>query len=378
MKRFLGALALVLCVVGFLVWLRSGQKSAREAQMEARREAAVPVLLGEARVADVPVTLDGIGTVQALNTVSIRAQVDGTLIEVRFREGQDVQAGDVLARIDPRTYQASYDQAVAKKAQDEANLSNARRDLSRYEKLARTQYATAQQADTQRAQVAQLEAQVRQDQAQIDNARTNLGYTTIRAPFAGRLGIRQVDPGNIVHAADTTPLTVLTTLQPINVVFTLPQQTLPAVAAAMSAGHPRVLALPQGGETAGVLDVGEARVLDNQVDSNTGTIKLKALFPNPKLALWPGAFVNVRLELSTERGVTVVPTSAVQRGPSGAFLFVVDADQVAHRRNVTVPRQDEDMAVVTDGVKAGEKVVTDGASRLTDGAKVKLLDRHAA
>jgi multidrug efflux system membrane fusion protein len=374
MKRFLLAVVAVLAIVGVLVWLRGHQKAAQSAaRAVAAGEAAIPVAAAHAVYADVPVTVDGIGTVQALYTVSIHPMVDGPLVSVKFREGQDVHAGDVLAQIDPRTYQASYDQAVAKKAQDEANLANARLDLTRYSKLAKTQYSTAQQADTQRATVAQDEALVRQDQAQIDSARTNLGYTTIVAPIAGRTGIRQVDAGNIVHGTDTTPITVVTTLQPITVLFTLPQQTLPQVTAAMAAGHPKVLALPQGGDASMPIDTGYVAVLDNQVDQNTGTIKLKANFPNAKLALWPGAFVNVRLFLRVDRHVVTIPTQAVQRGPLGAFVFVVNDKGAASRRVVTIGQQSEAQAVVIQGVQAGDEVVTDGASRVTDGAKVRVV-----
>jgi len=373
MKRFLLVLVVALIVIGSLVWWRGHQKAARDAAKDAQKTAEVPVLIARAVVADVPVYVDGIGTVQALNTVSIKPMVDGPLMSVRFHEGEDVKAGDVLAQIDPRTYQAAFDQAVAKKAQDEANLRNAQLDLTRYEKLAKTQYTTAQQADTQRSMVAQLEAQVRQDQAQIDSARTNLSYTTITVPVSGRTGIRQVDQGNIVHSSDTTPITVVTTLRPINVVFTLPQQTLPAVAEAMSHGRPDVVALPQNGDANQVLDRGQVTVLDNEVDQTTGTIKLKAEFPNPSLKLWPGAFVNVRLALRVDRNVTTVPTAAVQRGPNGAFLYLVSADGTAHRKDVTISHQDETEAVVANGVKPGDTVVTDGASRVTDGAHVKLL-----
>ena len=377
MKRFLLVLVIALAIVGSLVIWRGHQKATRDAAKDAQKTAEVPVLVARAVVADVPVYVDGIGTVQALNTVSIKPMVDGPLVAVRFREGQDVKAGDVLAQIDPRTYQAAYDQAVAKKAQDAANLRNAELDLTRYDKLAKTQYTTAQQADTQRSLVAQLQAQVQQDQAQIDSARTNLSYTTITVPVSGRTGIRQVDQGNIVHSTDTTPLTVVTTLQPIDVVFTLPQQTLPEVTEAMTHGRPDVLALPQNGDATQVLDRGHVTVLDNEVDQTTGTIKLKAEFPNPGLKLWPGAFVNVRLVLRLDRNVTTVPTSAVQRGPNGAFVYLVSADGVAHRRDVTISHQDETAAVVTDGAKPGDSVVIDGASRVTDGARVKLLASRA-
>ena len=373
LKRFLLAVVAVLIVVGGLVWYRGSQKAKQGAAHEAAAaQALVPVTIARADYADVPVTVDGIGTVQALNTVNVRPMVDGPLVAVKFREGQDVRAGDVLALIDPRTYQASYDQAVAKKAQDEATLANARLDLTRYAKLAKTQYTTAQQADTQRATVAQDEALVRQDQAQIDSARTNLSYTTIVSPVAGRTGIRQVDAGNLVHSTDTTPITVVTTLQPITVVFTLPQQTLPDVSAAMKAGRPEVLALPQNGQSSTPIDRGSVSVLDNEVDQSTGTIKLKAIFPNAGLTLWPGAFVNVRLLLRTDMHVLTVPTQALQRGPLGAFVFVVDDHGVAERRSITVGQQNETQAVVSAGLKVGEAVVLEGSSRVTDGAHVQV------
>jgi multidrug efflux system membrane fusion protein len=383
-KRLRSALIIILVILGVLgaiyglVKLRAGHKPANAA---AAADTAIPVATAAAVRQDVPLTVDGIGTVQALNTVNIKPMVDGPLTEIRFREGQDVHAGDVLARIDARTYQAAYDQAVAKKAQDEATLANAERDLTRYDKLAKTQYTTAQQADTQRATVAQDQALVRQDQAQIDSAHTNLSYTTITAPVDGRTGIRQVDIGNLVHSTDTTPITVVTTLRPISVVFTLPQQTLPQVSAAIEAaraqGGAEVVALPQdggdqvaGGAAPEVLDRGHVAVLDNEVDQNTGTIKLKAVFPNPALRLWPGAFVNVRLSLRVDRGVITVPTAAIQRGPQGAFVFTLDHN-VASRHPVTVSRQDESVAVIAAGLTPGQLVVTDGASRLTEGSHVR-------
>ena len=374
MRRLIFLLVLLAAIGGAGYWWTqvhvpaSAQTAARN-----RRPDRIPVMVAEPVRRDVPIYLDGLGTVQASAMVTMRAQVDGTLIEVRFREGQDVHAGDVLARIDPRTYQAALDQAVAKKAQDQATLANARIDLVRYTKLAATAYTSAQQADTQKSLVAQLEAQVGQDQAQIDNARAQLSYTTITAPVDGRVGVRLVDQGNLVHASDTTGLLVITTLRPIDVVFTLPQQNLAAVTAAMQNGMPAALALPQGGDEAAVLDHGRLLVLDNQVDATTGTIRLKAEFPNDKLQLWPGGFVTVRLHTATERNALTVPPVALQRGPAGAYVYVVNADQTAARRAVKLGHEDQLVAIVTDGLRDGERVVIDGASRLTDGAKVDVV-----
>ena len=389
----LGRLVLVLAILaaaGAAGWYYlhpapSGQQQAQAGRGRRPRPgttdgAPLPVLATAATTADIPVYLDALGTVQAFNTVTVKAMIDGPLLQVTFKEGQDVHAGDVLAKIDPRPYQAALDQAIGKKAQDDANLANARVDLVRYQKLAATAYTSAQTSDTQKATVAQLVAQIQQDQAQIDTARTNLSYTVIASPIDGRTGIRQVDSGNIVHAADTTPLTVITQLQPISVVFTLPQQTLGAVAAAMRGGAPEVLALPQGvandGET--VLDRGRVAVLDNTVDQSTGTIKLKATFPNPSLALWPGGFVNVRLLIETERNVVSVPPTAVQRGPLGAYVYLVGANSTVSRKVVQIGHEDESVAVVTAGLQAGDRVVTDGASRLTDGARVTVQDNTPA
>ncbi|MCL2428949.1 MAG: efflux RND transporter periplasmic adaptor subunit [Alphaproteobacteria bacterium] len=361
---------LVLAAIGYAIWLWPFG-NARSGAQNANRNDAIPVLVATAATKDVPVYLDGLGTVQALYTVTVRAMVDGQLIEVRFKEGQEVAVGDVLARIDPRTYQAALDQAVAKKAQDQANLANARVDLARYQKLASTAYTSAQQADTQKALVAQLEAQVQQDQAAIDTARTQLSYTTITSPIDGLAGIRQVDQGNIVHTTDTNGIVVLTTMHPISVIFTLPQQTLSTVAAAMREGTPEVVATLQGIDPghSPVLDRGTLSVLDNQVDPTTGTIKLKATFPNPDYKLWPGGFVGVRLNVATEHNVIVVPPAAVQRGPSGPFVYVLGDDGTVKRQDVTVGHQDESNAVIVSGLAAGARVVTDGVSRLTDGSK---------
>ncbi|MBN8904487.1 MAG: efflux RND transporter periplasmic adaptor subunit, partial [Rhodospirillales bacterium] len=334
----------------------------------------IPVLAAPAAIRDMPIFLDGLGTVQAFYTVTVKPMVDGPLLSVNFTEGQDVKKGDVLARIDPRTYQAALDQAVAKKAQDEALLANARSDYARYQKLVANNYTSAQQADTAKSQVAQYEAQVRQDQAQIESAQTNLSYTTITSPIDGRTGIRQVDPGNIVHASDTTGIVVITQLQPISVVFTLPQQALPAVAKALQSGQPKALAYNQAanGAATTLLDTGTLTVLDNQVDTTTGTIKLKATFPNPNHTLWPGGFVRVQLQVDTARNAVVVPPAAVQRGPRGPYVFVIDGDTVK-RQAITTGYEDEHASIVTSGLKGGESLVIDGASRLSDNSKVTVV-----
>ncbi len=365
--------ALLLGGIGaaIFLWPKNQAASTRADQFAT---APIPVLVDTATTRDVPIYLDGLGTVQAFNTVTIKPMVDGPLIDVDFKEGQNVKKGDVLARIDPRLYQATLDQAVAKKTQDEAQLANAKIDLARYNKLIAAQSTSQQQAETQRALVAQLAAQVQQDQAQIESAQTNLSYTTIVAPLAGRTGMRQVDAGNIVHATDTTGIVVITQLQPISVVFTLPQQVLQQVADAMHDGTPSVLAYPQGAveNNATLIDRGTLAVLDNQVDPTTGTIKLKATFPNPDNKLWPGGFVGVRLQVATAKDATVVPVAAVQQGPNGAYVYVVNADDTVTRRAVTIGHEDEQRAIVAEGVRPRERVVTDGAARLSDGKKIAI------
>jgi multidrug efflux system membrane fusion protein len=371
-------LLVIAAIVGVVWFWPAGQ--GKQAARNRAAEQAIPVLVATATQKDVPIYLDGLGTVQAFNTVTIKPMVDGPLIAVNFREGQDVKKGDVLAQIDPRIYQAALDQAVAKKAQDEALLANAKLDLARYQKLVANNYTSAQQADTARAQVAQYQAQVEQDAAQIDNAKTQLSYTTITSPIDGRTGIRQVDPGNIVHASDVTGLVVITQLHPISVVFTLPQQSLPLVTKAIEEGSPTVLATMQSprGVTPTLLDKGTLTVLDNQVDPNTGTIKLKATFPNPDNKLWPGGFVGVRLQVETAHNATVVPPAAIQRGPRGPYVFIIGQDDKAKREAVTLGHEDEQASIITEGVKPGDRVVVDGASRLSDGTKVTIAQPPAA
>lgn len=333
-------------------------------------EGPVPVLAAQAVSIDVPVYLNAVGTTRALNTVTVKPQVDGKLLQVNFKEGQDVKKGDVLARIDPVTYQATLDQAIAKKAQDEALLANAKNDLDRYERLAATAAINKQQADTQRALVAQYTAQVQSDAAAIESAQATLSYTSIIAPIDGRTGLRLVDEGNIVHASDSTGIVVITEIRPIAVTFNLPQQDLQQVNAAFAKGPLAADALRS--DTNQVLDSGTLTVVDNQVDSSTGTVKLKAEFPNANLQLWPGQFVNVRLLVDTLKQVTVIPTGAVQRGPNGTFVYVIKDDNSVQMHPVQVRMQDENQTVVASGTTPGERVVTTGFARLTDGAKVTV------
>jgi len=327
----------------------------------------VPVVTGVVSRRDVPIYLDGLGTVQAFNTVTVRSQVDGELVEVLFREGQDVKAGQVLARIDPRTYRASYDQAVATRDKDQAQLDSARRDLARYETLG--DRISGQTVDTQRATVRQLEATVRADEAAIASAKVQVGHTVITAPIEGRVGLRLVDRGNIVHASDSTGLVTLSQIQPIAVIFTLPQQTLPSIAARLREGAHLTVFATQG-DGSGVIDAGTLELVDNSIDQTTGTIKLKAVMPNAERRLWPGGFVTTRLLLTTRRAGLVVPLSAVQRGPQGAYVFLVTADQVAEIRPVTVGAIEADLALIESGLAEGDVVVIEGMAKLKPGAKV--------
>lgn len=356
-------------------WLAGGPAS--DAQQRggrgARRTPPIPVVAASARKQDVSVTAASVGTARALNTVVVRPQVEGRLTEITFREGQDVKAGDVLARIDPATYQAQYDQAVAKKAQDEAELANARIDLERYIKLARTNFGSQQQADTQRAKVAQLAAQIKVDQALIDNAKAILDRTVIRAPISGRTGLRNVDVGNIVRASDAQGLVTITQFRPISIFFNLPQQQLGAINAALARGPVKVDALASDNKT--LIESGVVEVIDNQVDTATGTIKIKARFENAASRLWPGQFANVRVFIDVISNAVVVPAAALQRGPEGAYVYVIDKEQKAQLRQVTTGQQDETLAVIASGVQAGERVVVTGFARLSGGETVRAQEQ---
>lgn len=335
------------------------------------RNMPIPVLAEPVHTTDVPIYLNGVGTVRAFKTATVRAQVSGRLISVDFKEGQEVRKGDILAKIDPVIYQAALDQASARKAMDEASLENAQRDLERYTGLARSDYASKQQADTQRSAVAQAEAQIKQDQAAIDNAQANLNYTTITAPIDGRTGIRQVDEGNLVSSSDENGLVVITQLRPISVLFTLPETVVSEVAAAKGPLSVTAGIGSQQPET-GTLDV-----IDNQVDQTTGTVKMKGTFENTQGRLWPGQFVNVRLLLKTLNDAMVVPAAAVQQGTVGSYVYVVQDDGTVKLTVVRITQQDENQAVIASGVAAGQTVVTSGFANLQDGSKVTLSARQA-
>src|SRR3954452_19898281 len=363
---------LILGGLGYIAWTAFQQKQ----PARARPDLPVPVLAASPRIQDVPVYLEGVGAVRALNTVTVRSQVDGKLISVNFADGQDVKKDDVLGEIDPVIYKAQFDQAVAKKAQDEAQLANQRLDLVRYQQLAAANAGSKQQADTQRALVAQQQALIRSDQAVIDNAQATLSYTKIVAPLSGRAGLRQVDQGNIIHAADATGLVIITQLQPIAVQFSLPQQQIMRVNAAAGKGALAVDVFGNDGAT--VIDPGTLRGIDNQVDQTTGTLKLKAEFPNTKFHLWPGQFVNVRLKVETLSQAITVPTSAVQRGPAGTFSYVIGEGDIASAHPVTVVQQNETDAVIASGLSASDRVVTTGFGNLSDGAKVLIGKEDSA
>jgi len=320
---------------------------------------------------DVPVYLDGIGIVSAFNNVTVKVRVDGHLDKVSFIEGQDVNEGDVLAQIDPRPFQAQLAQAQAAKARNEALLANARLDYQRSATLATREYATRQTVDTQRALVMQLEAAVQGDQAAIDNATVQLGYTTIVSPISGRTGIRLVDRGNIVRATDANGLVIITQVQPISVVFGLPQDALGEVTREMSQGPLKVLAYNRDGTTR--LGEGVVTLIDNQVDAATGTIRLKAKFDNSDNALWPGQFVNARLLLRVRRDVLTVPAQVVQRGPNGTFAYVVKSDQSVEQRPVKVGYSREGVTLIEGGLTRDDQVVLDGQYKLRAGARVQVF-----
>jgi membrane fusion protein, multidrug efflux system len=337
---------------------------------------AIPVMMTAAGQQDVPIYYGALGTVMALNTVSIRAQVTGQLVSIDFRQGQDVKKGDVLAKIDPAPFKATLDQAVAKKAQDEALLIDAQKDLARFKTLVVKNVETQQNVDAQQAKVDQLKATVDADQAAIEAAQTQLDFTTIAAPIDGVVGFRQIDIGNIIHTTDANPLTVLTQIQPCVAVFTLPQDDLGPLREAMLRGEVEVLAFDQ--DDVQQLAQGHLLLVDNQIDQSTSTIRLKAEFPNQDERLWPGEFVRIRVLVTTRKDAVTVPTVAVQRGPDGLYAWVIKSDNTVEQRPIQALTVSENLAVVTKGLSPGEHVVTDGQSRLDVGAHVAIKPAPAS
>ncbi len=336
--------------------------------------APVPVTVVRVARQDLPEYTSGIGTVQAYRQVLVRARVDGTLDSIAFKEGQEVHPGDLLAQIDPRPYAATLAQAQAKRASDGAQMANAQRDLARYASLVRTNVASRQQVDTQQAQVAQDQASLQGDDAQIASAALNLSFCRITAPIEGVVGLRLIDIGNLIHATDQTGIVSITQVHPISLVFTLPQDELPAVRAAMAGagGTPPVAATSQDGRS--VLSTGRLVTINNSIDTQTGTIELKAEFPNTDNRLWPGQFVTGRLLLRVQHGALTVPPAAVQHGPDGLFVYTVKQDGTVGRAAVTLGYQDEHAAVLASGVDAGETVILSGQLRVQPGVRV---DAHA-
>ncbi|WP_201831779.1 efflux RND transporter periplasmic adaptor subunit [Microvirga zambiensis] len=365
-------LLLALAVGGWGVWHWREAQTAQTAAAQRPVASPVPVQAVPVEASDIPIYLTGLGSVQALNTVTVRTRVDGQIEKIAFQEGQMVKEGDLLLQIDPRPFQAALDQAIAKKAQDEAQLVSANADLERTRQLLTKDFASKQQFDIQQANVNSLKAQIQADQAAIDNATTQLSYTTIEAPLSGRTGLRQVDQGNIVHATDTNGIVQIAQIEPIAVIFTAPEAELPGILKAQSQGPLKVWSLSSNGKE--VLAEGELTLVNNQVDTGTGTVRLKAQFTNNDHGLWPGMSVETRLLVRTLKNVIAVPGTAVQRGPQGLYAYVVKPDNTVEMRPVTVGVITADKAVIENGLSIGERVVTAGHYRLQPGASVQVTN----
>jgi len=369
------ALTGLLATATYGVVSKVGERPSQAARQGASH--SVPVTVEPATKGDIPVHLTGLGSVVPIKTVLVKSLVDGQLMTVQFREGQIVRKGDVLATVDPRPFEVQLTQAEGQMVRDQALLANARLDLKRYQDLIKTDAVPQQQLDTQESLVRQYEGTVKMDQGQIDNAKLQLTYARITAPVNGRLGLRQVDPGNIVHASDTTGLVVITQLQPIDVVFTIPEDNLPAVMGRLRAGETlSVEVYDRQGTTK--LGAGALVTADNEIDPTTGTVKLKAQFPNGDYALFPNQFVNATLLLAVRRGATLIPSAAIQHGSQGTFVYVVNTSDVVAVRPVTLGPDDGAHVAVDAGVSPGERVVVDGADKLREGAKVQIAGPQAS
>ena len=371
---------LAIAAVAFGLWyeLIGGVKPVEAAAQSASSQAAakIPVTSFVVKKADFPVHTYGLGVVSPFKTVTVKSRVDGQITKVFFKQGQMVKEGDPLLEIDQRPFTAALEQAVAKKAQDEANLKNDQLNLERFQKLAKQQFETQQNLDAQQALVDQMTAQVKGDQAAIDNAQTNLGYTSIKAPISGRTGFRLVDPGNIVHAADTTGIVTIAQLQPIAVQYTEPEEQLQAIDKAYDSGEVPVEALTSDGTK--TLSRGRLAIMDNSVSQATGTISLKARFDNKDNALWPGLSVTTRMLIDTRKDVIVVPQDGVQHGPAGLFAYVIGANGKVSAKPIKVSQSGDANAVVSEGLNVGDKIVVAGQSRLFDGALVDDKPQVAA
>lgn len=361
------AAVLVAAVLGWVVYAHFW--SAKEIAAAPSGPPVIPVTAGTAEARDMPIYVRGIGTVQAYNTISIKSRVDGQIVKVDFTEGQEVNEGDLLFEIDPRPFQAALQQAAANKQKDEALLVSAQADLVRYTELVGNGYQTRQIYDQQKATVAQLQASIKADQAQIDAAQLNLQYATIRSPIKARTGARLVDIGNLVHASDNTALVRLTQLQPIFVSFTVPQDQFNRIRESSRSGTVVVEALGENDQTE--LATGKLTLIDNEIDQQTGTLHLKAAFANADETLWPGEFVNLRLVVGTLKSAVTVPARALQSGPKGQYLFVIKGDQTVEMRIVEVAEVEQDTAAIDKGLAAGERIVVDGQYRLDQGTKVR-------
>ncbi|TCT08599.1 efflux RND transporter periplasmic adaptor subunit [Paralcaligenes ureilyticus] len=358
----------VLAVLGGAIWLITHHKT--DAAPPPAQTTSVVATTTRVQQHDVPIYLTGIGTVTARESVTVRARVDGQLEAIGFKEGQDVTQGQLIAQIDPRTLQAQLDQALAQKAKDAAQLANARLDLRRYTDLAKQNASPRQLLDTQRAQVAQLEAALQADEAQVNYAKTQFSFTRITAPISGRVGARLVDPGNIVHATDPNGLVVINQIDPISVVFTLPEESFQDINQALHNSKTPLAVTAYARNNPEALGQGHLILLNNQIDTSTGTVQLKADFPNSDHKLWPGQYVNARLYLGVRKSALTIPSQAVLRGPEGNFTFVVDANDTARVQAIHVLGIQDGLAIVDKGLQAGQRIVTDGQYKLKTGVKV--------
>src|SRR5947207_5342750 len=362
----------LLCTAVLLASLGVARAGLGTSPSRARASApqTIPVTVAAVQKQDLPVYLNGLGSIAAFYTVNVKSRVDGQRVDVRFREGEFVKKGDLLAVIDPRPYQVQLDQAQAQLFRDQASLKDAQINYERYKSLLQESGAMSQQqVDTQKAMVDQLEGTTRNDQALVDNAKLNLTYCHVTAPESGRIGLRQVDPGNIVHASDANPMIVITQLQPITILFTLPEDQLQTVAQRMQKGTLPVDAYSRDDQTK--LTTGKLLTIDNQIDPTTGTGKLKAVFDNRNNELWPNQFVNIHLLLETRKDATVIPTAAVQRGPQGDYVFAVKADKTVEVRPVTIATSEGSLAEIATGVSPNDMIVTDGQDKLQNNSHVE-------